>query len=301
LDAIAEDGMAPFVSPLTPSSERRLLAELVVHVDPDAPGSILPHDWSEFNNDFGSERWGRDETNPRTDDACASVDIEPFWPSDDWLVTPQVSISTDDSLKFWYRVKDESYPESVEVRLSLGSIDTDSFTTVLWAASVTNTDYTEQKIDLTPYSGQDRRIAFVYRSADQQGFYLDDVSLPSVVAGFEEASALMNFSVASFLVDSSGYVYYYPMKESGVLYVAGGGLCGDANGDGRVTIADATYLVAFIYRGGPGPIGQGDVNLDGRVTVADATYIVAFIYRGGPAPCEPADFLNLERKGGEKE
>lgn len=31
----------------------------------------------------------------------------------------------------------------------------------------------------------------------------------------------------------------------------------------------------------------GDVNSDGRVTVADATYIVSYIYRGGPAPCNP--------------
>ncbi|KPJ49818.1 hypothetical protein AMJ40_04685, partial [candidate division TA06 bacterium DG_26] len=67
----------------------------------------------------------------------------------------------------------------------------------------------------------------------------------------------------------------------------GGAQCGDCNGDGRVTIADATYLVAFIYRGGPAPIGQGDVNMDGRTTIADATYLVAFIYRGGPAPCNP--------------
>jgi len=63
--------------------------------------------------------------------------------------------------------------------------------------------------------------------------------------------------------------------------------CGDCNGDGRVTIADETYLVAFIYRGGPAPLGQGDVNLDGRTTIADATYLVAFIYRGGPEPCNP--------------
>ena len=31
----------------------------------------------------------------------------------------------------------------------------------------------------------------------------------------------------------------------------------------------------------------GDVNLDGRVTIADATYIVSYIYRGGPEPCNP--------------
>ena len=63
--------------------------------------------------------------------------------------------------------------------------------------------------------------------------------------------------------------------------------CGDCNGDGRITVADATYLVSYIYRGGSAPIGSGDVNLDTRVTVADATYIVSYIYRGGPEPCNP--------------
>ncbi|KPJ50234.1 hypothetical protein AMJ40_03510 [candidate division TA06 bacterium DG_26] len=63
--------------------------------------------------------------------------------------------------------------------------------------------------------------------------------------------------------------------------------CGDCNADGRVTVADATYLVSYIYREGPAPIGPGDVNLDGRITVADATYIVSYVYRGGPPPCEP--------------
>lgn len=64
-------------------------------------------------------------------------------------------------------------------------------------------------------------------------------------------------------------------------------LCGDCNDDGRVTIADATYIVGFIYRSGPAPIGEGDVNVDGRITIADATYIVGYVYRGGPPPCQP--------------
>jgi len=63
--------------------------------------------------------------------------------------------------------------------------------------------------------------------------------------------------------------------------------CGDVNGDGVVTVADATYVVSHIYRNGPPPLGSGDVNLDGRVTVADATYLITYIYRGGTPPCEP--------------
>ena len=72
--------------------------------------------------------------------------------------------------------------------------------------------------------------------------------------------------------------------------------CGDCNGDARITVADAIYIVAFIYRGGPGMICKCDVNLDARLTVADAIYVVAYIYRGGPTPCEPPVTMPRERQ-----
>jgi len=61
--------------------------------------------------------------------------------------------------------------------------------------------------------------------------------------------------------------------------------CGDCNGDGRITVGDATYLVGYTYRSGSAPIGEGDVNLDGTITVADAVYLISYIYRNGPPPC----------------
>lgn len=70
-------------------------------------------------------------------------------------------------------------------------------------------------------------------------------------------------------------------------YVTEGFLCGDCNGDRRITAADATYLIAYIHREGPVPIGEGDVNVDQRISVADATYVAAYIYRAGPEPCHP--------------
>jgi hypothetical protein len=63
--------------------------------------------------------------------------------------------------------------------------------------------------------------------------------------------------------------------------------CGDCNGDGRVTVADANYIVGYIYRNGPQIACECDVNLDARITVADASYLVSYIYRAGPPPCNP--------------
>jgi len=57
----------------------------------------------------------------------------------------------------------------------------------------------------------------------------------------------------------------------------------------NVNIADLTYLVAYLFGGGPPPpcFEEGDVNGDGAINIADLTYLVAYLFRGGPppAPC----------------
>lgn len=64
-------------------------------------------------------------------------------------------------------------------------------------------------------------------------------------------------------------------------------MCGDANGDLTVNIADMTYMVNYLFAGGaePTPIDAGDVNCDGTVNISDMTYMVNYLFGGGPIPC----------------
>ncbi len=62
---------------------------------------------------------------------------------------------------------------------------------------------------------------------------------------------------------------------------------GDINGDDiGPNIADLTYLVAYLFGGGPPPPvpDAADVNNSGGVNIADLTYLVAYLFGGGPAP-----------------
>ena len=62
----------------------------------------------------------------------------------------------------------------------------------------------------------------------------------------------------------------------------------DANGDGRVNISDAVYLINYIFSGGPEPKPfhmNGDSNCDGRVNISDAVYLINYIFSGGEPPC----------------
>lgn len=62
------------------------------------------------------------------------------------------------------------------------------------------------------------------------------------------------------------------------------GLPGDVNDDGVVNPADVFYLVAFLYSGGPAPLGVADANFDERVDALDLFYLINYLYAGGPEP-----------------
>jgi len=63
-------------------------------------------------------------------------------------------------------------------------------------------------------------------------------------------------------------------------------LMGDANSDGDINIADAVYIVSYIFRGGPAPnpFDAGDANCDQNVNLADAVHIINYVFKNGPTP-----------------
>lgn len=63
-------------------------------------------------------------------------------------------------------------------------------------------------------------------------------------------------------------------------------ICGDANGDGTINILDITYVIGYLYMGGPppDPMESADVDLSGNVNILDITYLISFLYKSGPDP-----------------
>ncbi|MBU8934707.1 MAG: thrombospondin type 3 repeat-containing protein [candidate division Zixibacteria bacterium] len=53
-----------------------------------------------------------------------------------------------------------------------------------------------------------------------------------------------------------------------------------------INIVDLTYLVAYLFTGGPPPpcFDEGDVDGNDEINIADLTYIVAYLFTGGPPP-----------------
>ena len=62
---------------------------------------------------------------------------------------------------------------------------------------------------------------------------------------------------------------------------------GDANADGKVTIADVVYIINYLFKWGPDPIPYetGDVDCNNRTDIADAVYIVNYLFKRLAPPC----------------
>jgi len=111
-------------------------------------------------------------------------------------------------------------------------------------------------------------------------------------AGAMETS---NITVASYgsydLECDAGYLVYEPHAMAGSVSVY---RCGDINGNKiGPDVEDLTYLVNYLFLGGPNPVVELVADMDGScdVNVSDLTYLVAYLFTGGPAPdCEPQEW-----------
>ncbi len=130
--------------------------------------------------------------------------------------------------------------------------------------------------------------------------YVCDVPCgPGLCCGYEKVSPpggdYDNCDSTFIIPDSTPYV-----DETIVLLIDGSltveippeYVCGQINGDGSefANIADLTYLVRYIFKGGsaPDPILGADLNCSGTtnpVDIADLTYLVRYLFKGGTAPC----------------
>jgi hypothetical protein len=63
---------------------------------------------------------------------------------------------------------------------------------------------------------------------------------------------------------------------------------GDFTGDGIVNSADISFLINYLFVGGPPPPPQaGSVNCDGSVNSADVVYLINYLFLNGAPPCAP--------------
>jgi hypothetical protein len=104
----------------------------------------------------------------------------------DWLVTPQLNISSSDSLKFWTRkFFNSNYPpDSLHILASTTDTAVTSFTTLLATYNVNDFPYgwtTQYAVDLSPLAGMVVYIAFKHFDVNGNGMLIDDITIDEPV------------------------------------------------------------------------------------------------------------------------
>jgi len=71
---------------------------------------------------------------------------------------------------------------------------------------------------------------------------------------------------------------------------------GNCNGDATTNILDITYMISYLYKGGPVPtpypVCSGDPNCNCTVNILDITFLINYLYKGGPLPCLCSDWTS---------
>jgi len=134
-------------------------------------------------------------------------------------------------------------------------------------------------------------------------FRYDGTNLTDSTDRTAELGLPLGTPVCSFGQDNQGEVYVvdfnghvYRVVPDGVPSACSGqccmGITGNADDDPSddVNISDLTYLVTYLFGGGPQPVCLEEGNVDGsigegsQINVADITYLVSYIFIGGPSP-----------------
>jgi len=148
-------------------------------------------------------------------------------------------------------------------------------------------DFTQQ-VDISPQNGW--KDAIVTYKADCPGA---DCTGGPLGVGTEIVpcdKTLGDPPVEAMMVVKGQVIRLYSY-DSAQVYIepSSGFVRGNANGDDRIDIADAIFVLGYLFGNGTAPEvpDSADANDDGGIDIADAIYILGFLFGGGPPPPPP--------------
>jgi len=155
--------------------------------------------------------------------------------------------------------------------------------------------YDQSGDDITVNEGNDGLVenAYVYAATQWNGPWYS-LGTAHGTTSFDIASAGLDSVRYIKIVDDGDGSYSGPRPGydlESVVAALPSFVCGDANGDGSVTVADLSFLANYLFAGGPAPdpLMSADANGDCTITQGDLTYLANYLFAGGPPPnCCPS-------------
>ncbi len=219
--------------------------------------------------------------------------------SNKWLVSPELQIRDNYVCRFTAKAYAE-YPETMEVCVFTegGDPSTDAYEQVSSISQVTTGQWTIYETDLSQYAGQKLRIGVHYMSFDAFFTQIDDFYVGN---GEDEGTAIDVGFIQHYEVYLDGALkgtatepqFAFSRLNGGThkvgikaIYASGASqlveyeftlparaIQGDANGDGKVDIADVNAAINVML-GKADYSFMCDANFDGKVDIADVNIII---------------------------
>ena len=181
--------------------------------------------------------------------------------NDQYLISPQLSITSDLALDFWLQKQPDSYMDSVQVLLSTTNNQPSSFTTVLgdyplpWYTG--ESDWKHHTIDLSAFTGQNVYIAF--REFSASNYYTAAVFIDQVTVGPLPTTpvAYVNYTAVDFGLVDAGQTNTYDVFS---LLNFGGGI---------LTASSVTFS---------NPVFSSSFDIDSVALATDESYHFSITY-----------------------
>lgn len=157
-------------------------------------GGVLPAGWTIYDEDgltpistiitnypaFSTDAWIILSSSSNTIVASTSW-YNPPGQSDDWLVTPQITVpTTAPFLLFDAMAPDQSFPDDYEVLISTTGNTLSDFSTVIHSETSPPGTFETVAVDLSSYAGQQVYIAFRNVANDEFLLYMDNIEVRSL-------------------------------------------------------------------------------------------------------------------------
>ncbi len=150
--------------------------------------------WTVINNNTDNDTWAINTSSSYTYEGDQSVTMYTDYNSganDDYLISPSITLTGNDRLRFWYRARSAFEPNDYKVLISTTGINPADFTDTLLVDTATITTYAEHIIDLSSYSGN-VHIAFYIPTGGLDGYYLyiDNMTVEAIPTCIEPSSLM---------------------------------------------------------------------------------------------------------------
>jgi hypothetical protein len=140
--------------------------------------------WTIIDNNSDGDTWAINTSSSYVSEGDQSATMYTDYnagANDDYLVSPQLTLTGSERLRYWYRARSSGEPNDYKVLISTTTMDPSSFTDTLIVDTANSTTYAEKTIDISSYSGN-VFIAFYIPTGGLDGYYIyfDDFNVEAI-------------------------------------------------------------------------------------------------------------------------